>query len=81
MSAGRLGRKADLRRLAAKHGWYDGHEGAEPKPPTKIVMSSRGGVAYSAVPVDEEAAYWQGFYEGKDARTAGLKVNPYGRYS
>lgn len=77
----RPGRKADLRRLAAKQGWYAGNAGEDGNPPTKSVMSPRGGLAYNAVPKDEEAAYWSGYEEGKQAARDGIpgNANPYGK--
>lgn len=81
MSTKRPSRKAELRRLAAKQGWYAGHSGAEGNPPTKTVMGPRGGVAHNPVPADEEAAYWRGYDEGQEAKRRGLpgNANPYGR--
>lgn len=74
--AARTGRKAELRRLAAKRGWDDGHDGYEAAPPTKAVMKPfANGFQGNPVPWDEEKAYWDGYFEGEIA-THDAK-NPY----
>lgn len=72
----KIGRKAELRRLAAKRGWYDGHEGREPNPPTKAVaLPFANGYGENPAPIDEEQAYWDGYDEGRDAKSD--STNPY----
>lgn len=74
----RTGRKAELRRLAAKRGWYDGREGCEGRAPTKAVMLPFAhGFGENRVPLDEECAYWKGYNEGLDAEHDA--TNPYSR--
>ena len=76
MMANRTGRKAELRRLAAKRGWHDGHEGREGQSPTKCVMLPfANGYGENPVPADEEQAYWNGYDEGRDAKSDA--TNPY----
>ena len=71
----RTGRKAELRRLAAKHGWRDGHDGAPPNQPRKCVMLPSGEFGYNSVPADEERAYWDAYEAGKYAPAN--SENPY----
>jgi hypothetical protein len=62
-----VSRKSELRRLAAKQGWYAGRNGKEPSPPEKIVMKPNGNSGSNQVPRDEELAYWRGYEEGQTA--------------
>jgi hypothetical protein len=74
----KTGRKAELRRLAAKKGWYDGNSGMPPNPPERVIMLPNGRPGYRSVPKDEEQAYWEGFFEGEDSKNGDR--NPYGVY-
>ena len=67
--AKRIGRKAALRRLAAKRGWDDGHEGREGHAPTKgVMLPFANGFGENQVPRDEDRAYWDGYDEGRNAK-------------
>jgi hypothetical protein len=75
----RPSRQAELQRLAAKQGWYDGQAGKPATLPEKMVMRPGGGVGYNPVPKSEQAAYIKGHMAGS---VAGPKDrNPYGAYN
>ena len=78
-STKRPSRKAELRRLAAKQGWYDGSMGLPATPPEKRVMRPGGGLGYNPIPWDELAAYMDGWSAGSFAK-AGDR-NPFGVYT
>lgn len=62
--------------MAAKRGWYDGHEGRDGRAPTKAVMLPfASGFGENPVPIDEEQAYWDAYGEGRDAKQD--ETNPY----
>lgn len=62
----KTGRKAELRRIAAKRGWDDGHEGRDLDPPRKLVMKPfANGFRYNPVPLDEEKAYLDAYDAGQ----------------
>ena len=69
------GRKSELRRLAAKQGWYDAFDGSGPHPPVKGVMKPNGKQGINPVPDDELQAYWDGYDEGLMAEAG--DENPY----
>ena len=69
------GRKAELRRLSAKQGWYDAFDGSGPYPPRKGVMHPSGRAVKHQVTADEEQAYWDGYDEGLVAESG--DDNPY----
>ena len=72
----KVGRKAELRRLAAKRGWYDGKEGQEARPPVKTVgRPFANGVDEKPCSLDEERAYWEGYDQGRVAEPS--STNPY----
>lgn len=70
-----LRRNQELRRLAAKQGWYDAFDGSGPHPPKKCVMGKNGKPKQNPVPNEEEKAYWDGYYEGLMAEAG--DENPY----
>jgi ribosome modulation factor len=72
----KTGRKANLRRLAAKRGWDDGVAGRDARAPTKAVMTPfANGFGCNSLPWDEELSYMNGYEEGLIAKTDA--VNPY----
>ena len=74
--ASRTGRKAEIRRLAAKRGWDDGHDGYETCPPTKAVMSPfANGFQNNPIHWDEQKAYFDAYFEGELAHPDA--INPY----
>lgn len=60
----------ELRRLAAKQGWYDGYADEDPCSPVHVVRM-RGGDGNNPGP-QEEDAYWQGYFEGQLADEGAL---------
>lgn len=75
-SAKRPSRRAELERLAAKQGWYDGSQGRPEALPEKMVMRPIGGVGYNPVSTGERLAYLRGHAEGQAADPK--SKNPYG---
>jgi len=70
-----ISRKAELRRLAAKQGWYDGYDGSGPHPTTKGVMAEDLKTSkQNSVPDDEEQAYWDGYNQGLAANSGAANL-------
>ena len=71
-------RAGDLRRLAAKSGFYHGNQNQPPKPPTRTIMNGKGYPVKRPGPEDEINCYQIAWQEGK-ASPKDAK-NPYGYY-